>query len=223
MTVAQELEPAVRLRTGVFASAGIHAVVFILAVTTGFLLAPMHPEPLIVSLTPGRGGGTGPTGAEIPAATPGGRAGTSLAPAKAAVKGQVSIATPEFVPVGRRPRRSGEELMGTGPAGEGGGPASPIMGEGAGGSGGRRLRYQEPLEYPEWAKEQGIDAKVQLEFTVNPDGSVDPHIIVRRTSGWRQLDELAMKALRQFLFEPLPPGAAQHAQRGELTFHFKPE
>ena len=112
--------------------------------------------------------------------------------------------------------------MGT-DAGEGGGPSGPAAGAGGPGGSGRALRYQEPLEYPDWAKEQGIDAKVVLRFKVDPDGTVDSQIIVPRTSGWRQLDELAIRSLRNYLFEPLPVGVPRVPQWGELTFHFKPE
>jgi len=156
------------------------------------------------------------------AAIPGGQAGNSVRSVKSSVKGHVTMASPEFVPIGKKPRRSGETLMGA-ETGAGGGVIGGTAGPGGAAGVGRRIRYQEPLEYPDWAKEQGIDAKVTLMFKVLSSGAVDTQIVVKRTAGWRQLDELAIKALRNFQFEPLSPSAPQVPQWGELTFHFKPE
>ena len=176
-----------------------------------------------ITLVSGPNPGGAPQGAAVAHARPGGRKGTGrVKPIHAVKRGQVSIATPEFVPVGKKPKRSGEELMG-GPGGEGGGDPGTTMGTGPAGGAGRKVRYQEPLDYPDWAKEQGIDAKVVLKFKVLPNGSVDSQLMVSRTSGWRQLDDAAMKSLRNYQFEPLPAAAVQQAQWGELTFHFKPE
>lgn len=204
-------------------SFGLHLLAVILLVVWGGLFGSRLPRITEISLVSGPGAGSSaPQGANVEKAKPGGKQGTA-AVRHGVVRGQVMVATPEFVPVGRRPRRSGEELMGTG-EGEGGGPVGPSAGPGGtGGGGGRAIRYQEPLEYPEWAKKEGIDAKVVLRFKVEPDGTVDPQILVRVTSGWRQLDELATRTLRSYLFEPLPHTAPQVAQWGELTFHFKPQ
>ncbi len=212
-----------RLPSAMAASIGLHALLLgIWALLS--VIKPAEPEMTEITLVPGKSGGAGQAGAQVEAAKPGGRRGAAVqAAGRPPAKGQVTIATPEFVPIGRKPvRRSGEDLMGTG-GGEGGGPVGPaVMGSGNGGAG-RKIRYQEPLEYPDWAKEQGIDAKVVLRFRVMPDGGVDSQIVVRKTSGWRQLDELAMKSLRNFLFDPLPAGSPQTAQWGELALHFKPE
>jgi len=154
--------------------------------------------------------------------TPGGHGGQSVRTVKVATKGHVTMASPEFVPIGKKPKRSGETLMGA-ETGAGGGVIGGTAGSGGAAGVGRRIKYQEPLEYPDWAKEQGIDAKVTLQFKVLSSGAVDTQIIVKRTAGWRQLDELAIKALRNFQFEPLDSAAPQVPQWGELTFHFKPE
>lgn len=199
-----------------------HALLLLFAWLAG---AALHRMPTITEITlvsSDKPGGA-PQGAAVQQAKPGGRKGTGrIKPTTSAHKGQVSIATPTFVPIGKKPRRSGDELMGGAP-GEGGGQPTPTMGGGSAGGAGRSVRYQEPLEYPEWAKEQGIDAKVVLRFKVYPNGTVDSQINVVRTSGWRQLDEEAIKSLRNYQFEPLPAGARQDVQFGELAFHFKPE
>ncbi len=190
------------------------------------LTRPTLPSILEITLVAGPGGGGGGGGAEIRAGSPG--QPTAAAEVKAVKGGLVSVASPEFVTVGKRPQRTEESLMGAdsggvaGPA-AGGGGSTMGGGPGGGGGSGRQLRYQEPLEYPDWAKEQGIDARVVLRFKVMPDGTVDSSVIVRRTSGWRKLDELAIRALRNFLFEPLGPQQPQIPQWGELSFHFKTE
>jgi TonB family protein len=203
-------------------SAAAHAALLLGAAVFGPLFAPKLPVITEITLVSGPGAGPAPSGAVV-TPRPGGRRGTSaVSTVKRAAKGSVSIATPEFVPVGRKPRRSGEELMGAGPGD--GGAAGPTMGAGpASGGAGRLVKYAEPLEYPDWAKEQGIDAKVVLIIKVMPNGSVDPNIVVTRTSGWRQLDELAIRTLRQYQFAPLPHDAPQVAQGGTITLHFKAE
>lgn len=183
--------------------------------------APRLPRITEITLVSGDSKAEATMGAGV-VAVPGGNAGQSVRTVKAATKGHVTMASPEFVPIGRKPKRSGETLMGA-ETGAGGGVIGGTAGPGGAAGAGRRIKYQEPLEYPDWAKEQGIDAKVTLQFKVLSSGSVDTQIIVKRTAGWRQLDELAIKSLRNFQFEPLPPAAPQVPQWGELTFHFKPE
>jgi len=208
-------------------SFGVSLVAHVLgiALLSGWLaaFAPKLPRIVEITLVSGEGQPAAPQGAGQAVAV-GGQGGAALSkPVKAVSRGHVSLASPEFVPIGRKPKRSGDKLMGASP-GEGGGAMAGSLGTGAALAGaGRKLSHQEPLEYPDWAKEQGIDAKVTLQFKVLPAGMVDAQILVKRTSGWRQLDELAIKSLRDFLFEPLPVNAPQVPQWGELTFHFKPE
>ena len=203
-------------------SAALHAALLLLASLLSVMFRPHLPAITEISLVSGPGAGPSPSGQVVTTPKPGGRHGTSAVSTSPAVKGTVSVATPEFVPVGRKPRRTGEELMGSGP-GEGG-SAGPSMGSGpATGGAGRKVKYVEPLEYPEWAKEQGIVAKVVLQFKVLPNGAVDAQIVVRKTSGWRELDDLAIRTLRQYQFDPLPPDTVQVPQWGEIPFMFKAE
>jgi len=205
-------------------SAFIHALAILLMVLSGRFMAHKTPRMMEITLVSGPGAGGVTSGADVRSATkPGGQRGTATGrPVKGVVKGAVTMATPEYVPVGKKPRRSGEALMGA-EAGEGAGVPGASIGTGTGSGAGRKVRYQEPLEYPEWAKEKGLVAKVKLRFKVLPNGSVDSTIIVRSTSGWRQLDELAIKSMRNYLFEPLPAGSTQVPQWGEMTFSFVAE
>lgn len=215
------------LQSSLAVSCGLHLAVALFVALFAHLARPVLPSIMEITLVSGPGGGGG-GGSEMRAGVPGRAAPAPAAEVKAVRGGLVSVASPEFVTVGKRPQRTEESLMGAdsggvaGPA-AGGGGSTAGGGPGGGGGPGRQLHYQEPLEYPDWAKEQGIDARVVLRFKVMPDGTVDSSVIVRRTSGWRKLDELAIRALRNFLFEPLGPQLPQLAQWGELSFHFKPE
>jgi TonB family protein len=83
----------------------------------------------------------------------------------------------------------------------------------------RKIESKVIPEYPAWAQEQGIQASVVLQFTVNPDGTVKDSIIVRNTSGYPKLDESAMKALRQWKFAPTA-GDENREEVGLITFNY---
>jgi TonB family protein len=74
-------------------------------------------------------------------------------------------------------------------------------------------------EYPEWAREQGIEAAVTLQFTVNAEGLVKENILVARTSGYPAMDKLAIDALKKWKFVPLPPDQFQD-EIGAMTMNF---
>lgn len=212
------------LRDSFGISVAAHAVIIVGSVGVAAWLSPSLPPIMEITLVAGPESKGGTPAAAVEKAKPGGEGGTSLVKSETPARGgQVVVATPEFVPVGRRPERSGDALMGDSPGAGGGAPGAGDGGPGAAGGTGRRVRYQEPLEYPDWAKEKGIVAKVVLRFKVLPDGSVDSQVILRRTSGWRQLDELAIKAMRNYLFERLPPGTPQVPQWGEVALSFVAE
>lgn len=202
-------------------SAAAHAAFLLLAIWVFPLLAPRMPPIVEISLVGGPAHGPAPSGAKV-TPKPGGRKGTAVARTARAAKGSVVVASPEFVPVGKKPRRSGEELMGAGPGD--GGAAGPSMGTGpAAGGGGRQVRYAEPLEYPEWAKKEGLNASIIVQIKVYPNGTVDPNITVPKTSGYRDLDLMVIKAIRQYQFEPLPAGVAQVVQMYRLPISFRAE
>lgn len=71
--------------------------------------------------------------------------------------------------------------------------------------------------YPRWAEEKGLEADVVLHFEVRPDGLVGK--IEPEKQG--DLEALAEKALRAFVFEPLPDDQPQVKQQGVMIFHFR--
>jgi TonB family protein len=74
--------------------------------------------------------------------------------------------------------------------------------------------------YPEWAKEEAVEASVTLYFVVRPDGGVKENILVQKTAGFEDFDESARAALRAWRFEPLRAGRVGE-QWGTITFHFR--
>lgn len=74
--------------------------------------------------------------------------------------------------------------------------------------------------YPAWAEKEGIEADVAIRFTVSSQGEViDAYI--ERTSGYKELDKLALIAIRNWVFVPLPEDATQENQWGIITFKFR--
>ncbi|HOW28299.1 MAG TPA: TonB family protein [Elusimicrobiota bacterium] len=83
----------------------------------------------------------------------------------------------------------------------------------------RPIKHRELPAYPEWAQARGIEASVVLQFTVTPEGAVKENIMVIRTSGFSQMDELAISSLKKWLFEPLPSDQYRE-EVGSITFNF---
>ena len=73
--------------------------------------------------------------------------------------------------------------------------------------------------YPEWARSKGIEAKVVLQFTVSPEGQVKNNVSVVQTSGYTQMDKLAIDALLKWRFAPLPDDQNRD-ETGTITFNF---
>ncbi len=83
------------------------------------------------------------------------------------------------------------------------------------------LRLKMP-RYPAWAEEQGIEASVTVALSVYPDGSVNEgSVYVEATSGYAELDRLAMEAAKQFIFAPLPKSKGHKLESGSIRFVFK--
>lgn len=84
----------------------------------------------------------------------------------------------------------------------------------------REIIRQATPKIPRWLEEKGIEAQVVIRFSVDPDGEVNDRMIVERTSGYEELDRNAMKALKSFIFAPLPLTAKQVEEKGTITFRF---
>jgi TonB family protein len=78
-------------------------------------------------------------------------------------------------------------------------PAPPIEAPPSG-AGRRRLRTVEP-EVPAWVEEQGIETSTALRIEIREDGRIG-NTWLTRSSGYRELDNLANAAVREWLYEP---------------------
>jgi TonB family protein len=83
----------------------------------------------------------------------------------------------------------------------------------------RPITYKVIPQYPAWAEEQGIIGSVRIWFTVNGDGTVRSNMRVTKTTGYPDLDKLALEALKQWKFAAFDT-ADESSQWGIITFTF---
>ncbi len=74
-------------------------------------------------------------------------------------------------------------------------------------------------QYPAWAEEQGIIGSVRIWFTVTADGHVRSNMRVTKTTGYPELDKLALDALKQWRFAGYNSDD-EASQWGIITFTF---
>ncbi len=82
-------------------------------------------------------------------------------------------------------------------------PAKPTVGvptDARGEGGRRRIRTVEP-PVPSWVEEQGIEAYAKLRIQILEDGRIGT-VELTMSSGYRELDNLAIGAVKQWLYEP---------------------
>ena len=75
-------------------------------------------------------------------------------------------------------------------------------------------------QFPYWARTKGVGATISLRFTVMENGIVKETVIVERTSGSLQWDQMVISALKQWKFVPLKSGGLRQDQSGVITFQF---
>lgn len=85
---------------------------------------------------------------------------------------------------------------------------------------GRKVVSAQMPAYPEWARAKGVEADVLIRFFVNAEGTVLERMLIERTSGYKDLDDLCMEALKKMVFAPLPAGQTED-QWGIITFRFR--
>jgi TonB family protein len=84
----------------------------------------------------------------------------------------------------------------------------------------REILHREAPPMPRWLEEKGVETEVSISFVVNPDGEVGDKLFVEKTSGYAELDRLAINALKKFVFAPLPLTAKQVEQKGTIVIRF---
>ena len=75
-------------------------------------------------------------------------------------------------------------------------------------------------QFPYWAKNKGVGATISLRFTVLQNGVVKETVIVERTSGSLQWDQMVISALKKWTFVQLKSGGLRQDQTGVITFQF---
>ena len=74
--------------------------------------------------------------------------------------------------------------------------------------------------YPESARKRGIEGWVEMAFTVTPNGTVED-VEVRNSSPANVFDDAAVRAIRQWRFEPVERNGQKVAQRAMVRLRFE--
>lgn len=116
--------------------------------------------------------------------------------------------------------RGGAEDVSSAPMGgglgQGGGTAFSLDGP----IGSRRLLKRVLPASPDWVSQRGLDLSVSIRFLVQPDGSVKAGAVIKKTSGFPEIDRRALQAIRLWKFQAAPQGAKAEATWGSVSFRF---
>lgn len=74
--------------------------------------------------------------------------------------------------------------------------------------------------YPKWALDRRVSGTVVVRIWVQPNGQVKNTPTVESSSGYPDLDQVVVDALRGWEFAPLGPGVKAENQWGVITFKF---
>jgi TonB family protein len=85
----------------------------------------------------------------------------------------------------------------------------------------RKILKMELPPYPRWAEEKGLEASVSIRLWVDPRGKVKENMYLEKTSGYSEIDHVAMEALMNFKFVPIPSDLTQEDEWGVATFRFE--
>lgn len=86
---------------------------------------------------------------------------------------------------------------------------------------GRKILKSEMPQYTDLARRKGWEGVVAVHFTVLPDGRVKDNMFLEQTSVHRDLNQMALEAIKQFRFAPLPNDQAAVEQWGVITIVFR--
>jgi len=84
----------------------------------------------------------------------------------------------------------------------------------------REITKKVKPRYPKWALDQRISGTVTVRIWVLPNGKVKGAGQVLSSSGYPDLDQVVIDALRCWEFAPLGPGVKSEEQWGDITFLF---
>jgi TonB family protein len=84
------------------------------------------------------------------------------------------------------------------------------------GSQGRQLLSPgEKPRIPEWVKREGLDLKVEISFSVTPDGHTTS-LMVNRSSGYPDVDASVIESVRKLRFNPIDE--ERGVARGKISY-----
>lgn len=86
--------------------------------------------------------------------------------------------------------------------------------------GSRRLLERMLPESPAWLSRRGLELSVRVKFQVEPDGTVKAGAVIKKTSGFPEIDQRALDALKLWRFDALPARAGGPGTWGIVTFKF---
>ena len=86
---------------------------------------------------------------------------------------------------------------------------------------GRKILKSVVPEYTTKARQKGWEGVVSVHFTVLADGRVKDNMYLEQSSVHRDLNKMAMEALKKFRFAPLPSDQAAVEQWGVITIIFR--
>ncbi len=100
--------------------------------------------------------------------------------------------------------------------GQGGGAAFALDGP----IGSRKLLKRVLPSSPDWVSQRGLDLTVSIRFLVQPDGTVKAAAVIKKTSGFPEIDRRALQAIRLWKFQAAPAGSKAEAVWGSVSFRF---
>ena len=84
----------------------------------------------------------------------------------------------------------------------------------------RQILNKNLPKYPSWCLRQGISGVVKIRIWVEASGSVREGTLIEVSSGYPDLDQAVINALKSWKFAPLPSNVVQESQWGIITFRF---
>lgn len=160
--------------------------------------------------------------AGAPAASASAKAGPArpadMAGARKAAAAAVLAETPASAAAGDAAGGGGADMIDAKTPGAAAGPdGSGVSWTMDGPIGSRRALKRAAPASPDWVGTRGLDLTVTVGFRVLPDGTVKPGAVIRKTSGFPEIDRRALDALSRWLFEP---AADAPETWGRVTFRF---
>lgn len=117
--------------------------------------------------------------------------------------------------------RAGKDASDIRPSGGGTGPSGGGISWSLDGPvGNRRLLKRALPANPDWVSQRGLELSVRIKFQVQEDGSVKAGAVIKSTSGFPEIDKIALQALRRWRFEAVRGTAGAPETWGSVTFHF---